>query len=261
MIRVHEVKVPSESIVRDAPFAEQVLPFVARRLGVDETEIRSVIIRRHAIDARKKPQLYDVFTVDVKVAKGVSLRVKGRVSKAKDPVYVFPGNKATNSLRPVIVGFGPAGMFCAYELALCGYQPIVIERGKDVDARMQDVKRFWEEGILNTESNVQFGEGGAGTFSDGKLNSGIKDPAGRIREVLNILVEHGAPEEILYEADPHIGTDQLRDVVKRIREHIVSLGGEVRFGTKLTGIEVRDGRVCAVSVGQRDRYNDPLFIR
>ena len=243
MIRVEQVRVPSEKIDRSVPFQEQILPYVAKKLKCRADEILSLVIRRHSIDARKKPVIYDVFTVDV----GMRLDDTEDGSLCINTLHrkTVP---SVDTLRPVVVGFGPAGMFCAYELAQQGYRPIVIERGADVDARVEAVERFWKDGVLLPDTNVQFGEGGAGTFSDGKLNSGIKDREGRIEKVLRIFVEHGAPENILYEAEPHIGTDLLRDVVKRIREHIIALGGEVRFCTKLNGIVVENGRVSAANV-------------
>jgi len=145
--------------------------------------------------------------------------------------------KATDIKRPVVVGFGPAGIFAALLLAKNGLKPIVIERGECVDERKESVDRFWNEGKLNPESNVSFGEGGAGTFSDGKLNTLVKDTFGRNKFVLEILVEYGAPKEILYDNKPHIGTDLLTGIVKSIREEIIRLGGEVRFDTKLIDIE------------------------
>ena len=146
---------------------------------------------------------------------------------------------------------GPAGLFCAYELALQGYRPLVIERGKCVEERKNDVKRFWETGVLDTASNVQFGEGGAGTFSDGKLATSVKDKDGRIHEVLKIFADNGATFEILYEQMPHLGTDMLPGIVKSIREKIIENGGEVRFETKLAGIAVSDGKVASVTVEGR----------
>ena len=260
MIRVFEIKLPCEEILFGVPFEEQLLPRVAKRLGIDASLILSLAVRRHAIDARKKPALFDVFTVDVSVAEGTVLHATGKVLEVEERSYAFPGDGDALRKRPVIAGFGPAGIFCAYELALHGARPVVIERGADTDTRVRDVERFWKDGVFHPASNVQFGEGGAGTFSDGKLNSGIKDKSGRIREVLNVLVEHGAPEEILYEAEPHIGTDLLRDVVKRIRAHIIALGGEVHFNTKLTGIEVEDGRVTAAIVESRRIETDTIVL-
>lgn len=148
--------------------------------------------------------------------------------------------------RPVIIGFGPCGMFAALTLARRGYKPIVIERGAEVSQRVKDVEKFWTEGILNPESNVQFGEGGAGTFSDGKLTTGIKDP--RIRKVLEDFVRAGADPDILYKQRPHIGTDVLRTVVKNIREEIIGLGGEVRFNTRFVEVKTKNKNVKSVVV-------------
>lgn len=145
----------------------------------------------------------------------------------------------------MIIGFGPAGMFAALYLAQCGVRPIVLERGLDVDSRKEKVRLFWEKGILDTECNVQFGEGGAGTFSDGKLNTGVNDPLSRI--VFEELVRHGAPEEIIYDAKPHIGTDKLSETVKSIRNGIISLGGEVIFGAKFTGYDAENGLLKSVT--------------
>lgn len=152
------------------------------------------------------------------------------------------------SHRPVIIGAGPAGLFCAYFLAMHGYQPVLLERGKDVDAREQDVEHFWATGELNPESNVQFGEGGAGTFSDGKLNTLVKDKDGKGRKVLEVFVECGAQEAILYENKPHIGTDVLKKVVRTMREKIISMGGEVRFQSQVTDICTENGRLKGVEI-------------
>lgn len=148
--------------------------------------------------------------------------------------------------RPVIVGTGPAGLFCGLMLARAGYRPILLERGETARKRKETVDHFWNGGTLVPNSNVQFGEGGAGTFSDGKLNTLVKDPAGRGRLVLKTFVEAGAPEEILYWNKPHLGTDVLIGVVEHIRKEIENLGGEVRFGTQLTDIDIRDGQVRGV---------------
>lgn len=154
--------------------------------------------------------------------------------------------------RPVIVGFGPAGMFCGLMLARAGFSPLILERGEDVDSRTQKVEAFWRGGELNPESNVQFGEGGAGTFSDGKLNTLVKDPSGRNKKVLEILAEAGADPSITYVNKPHVGTDVLSRVVKNIRQEIIRLGGEIRFGCKLTDFSEAGGRLISVTVSQRE---------
>lgn len=231
----------------------------AKILGVNSTDMSEIVILKHSIDARKKPQIFQVYTL------GVTLKDKGLEEKAvkrcknKNVVrntqkpYRFPmsGQKKLTH-RPVIIGMGPAGLFCGYMLARHGYKPVLLERGFDVDTRTKDVEAFWNGGSLNAESNVQFGEGGAGTFSDGKLNTLVKDKNGRNREVLRIFVEFGAPEQILYESRPHIGTDILKKVVVNLRNDIVKNGGEVRFGAKVTGFEVNDGILRAVVVNDSE---------
>lgn len=212
------------------------------------------IIRR-SLDARKKPDLFFVYTIDVDLphAQAVVKKLRNRHVTAIEPkTYVFPytiraeGSHIQTADRPVIVGSGPAGLFCALMLARAGLEPIVLERGEAVEKRTRSVQHFWETGELNPSSNVQFGEGGAGTFSDGKLNTLIKDPDGRIRFVLHEFVKAGADASILWEQKPHIGTDVLAKVVKEIREEIIRLGGEVRFETQLTDICVETQKMEAV---------------
>ncbi len=207
-------------------------------------------IVKSSIDARKKPEIYISYTVEVTglEERAVMKRCRDKSVSLAEPVcYRFPlsGVKELNS-RPVVVGTGPAGMFCGYMLALHGYRPILLERGQKVEERCRTVEAFWESGTLDTECNVQFGEGGAGTFSDGKLNTLVKDKEGRNREVLRILVEAGAPENILYEGKPHIGTDILVKVVQHMRSTILAHGGEVRFGTKMTELRMKDGKITGV---------------
>ena len=224
----------------------------AKVLNIPVAEIAKVEILKHSIDARRKPQIFQVYSLGVTLQK---LSEEKIVKKCKNPnilmndmvTYQFPetGSK-TLAHRPVVVGMGPAGLFCGYMLAIHGYQPILLERGFDVEQRSKDVEAFWNGGTLNPESNVQFGEGGAGTFSDGKLNTLVKDKFGRNKEVLRIFVEMGAPKEILYDSKPHIGTDVLKNVVANMREEIIKYGGEVRFGSKVTGIEIQNDMVCGV---------------
>ena len=255
MLRIGQLK------IKTGHTKEELERKVERALGVSREEIRSIEIRKRSIDARKKPEIYYVYTVDVKLTKVkkekaiLSRRKLKDVSEEKETSYEFPvrGEACEMEHRPVVVGSGPAGLFCAYLLAKHGYRPLLIERGAPVEERKKAVEAFWETGVLDTRTNVQFGEGGAGTFSDGKLNTLVKDPAGRNREVLKIFVAHGAPEEILYENKPHIGTDILIDVVRRMRESIEDSGGECRFYTKLTGISTGDGRVKEIRIEEQGK--------
>ena len=197
-------------------------------------------ITRQSVDARKKPEIYMVYTVEVSGVneKKIMQHPPKNVTKVSEKMYQFPsGGTQELKHRPVVIGSGPAGLFCAYLLAKHGYHPILLERGKDAESRKKDVEAFWENGTLDPESNVQFGEGGAGTFSDGKLNTLVKDKFGRSRFVMETFVEHGAPERILYEAKPHIGTDILIPVITGIRRSIQEMGGEVLFQSKVTDFE------------------------
>ncbi len=203
-------------------------------------------IVKESIDARKKPDIKLIYTVDFETNSKLKLPL------ANKEKIVYSDNKVSHvreEERPIIIGFGPAGMFAALALAEMGLKPIVLERGKKVEERAKDVKGFFEKGILNTESNVQFGEGGAGTFSDGKLTTGIKDK--RIQIVLNEFYEAGASKEILYKQKPHVGTDVLIKVVKNIREKIINLGGQVRFETKATKVLVEKEKVVGVEYEYR----------
>lgn len=236
MIRINQMKLNIEHTSDD--FERKIL----KTLCIKKEELQGFQIRKQSIDARKKPDLYYVYSVDVQVRD--EAKVKKTVRNNQIQFQVKPDSyhfevKGTKELthRPVIIGTGPAGLFCGYMLAAHGYQPILLERGADVDQRTKDVEAFWENGKLNLSSNVQFGEGGAGTFSDGKLNTLVKDKFGRNHEVLRIFAEHGAPESITYESKPHIGTDVLSAVVKEMRKYICAHGGEVRFHSQVTDIQ------------------------
>lgn len=254
MIRVSDVKLPLD--YND----EKIKTIVARQLNIDKGKIKSVSLFRRSVDARHKDNITFNASVDVEIAadeNSVLRRCKSnKVSISKPYRYTLPkcGKLPT---RPVVVGAGPAGLFSALILAQADQCPILIERGRSVDERTSDVKQFWTKGILRTDSNVQFGEGGAGTFSDGKLNTGTKDT--RSRKVLIEFVKHGAPEEILYNAKPHIGTDKLKGTVKSIREEIVRLGGEVRFETKLTSISHKDGKLRYITVENADGSTEEIY--
>lgn len=241
MIRITDLKLPIHGT------EEQLKKKAARALGLPMEAIVELQVFRRSIDARKKDQIHYVYVVDVLVKdeKKILAKTKGKnITVTPDFSYSFIQGKVKCNYRPVVVGFGPAGMFAALLLAEMGIKPIVVERGGDVESRHKAIEGFWKEGKLDTENNVQFGEGGAGTFSDGKLTTRIKDP--RCRKVLEELVEAGAPEEILYDAKPHIGTDLLRGVVQRVREKIISLGGEIHFFAKVTDIVVESGKVQGV---------------
>lgn len=231
----------------------------AKRLGVPAGDIESITLVKRAVDARDKRDVFFSCSVDVSLGRGERrLLTKfrdNRVQKAEPAAYRLPDAKPLRR-RPVVIGFGPAGMFAALILAKCGQNPIVLERGLPVDERQESVGRFWESGQLDADSNVQFGEGGAGTFSDGKLTTGTKDP--RIRQVLQEFAAAGAPEEILYDAKPHIGTDRLRGVVKSIRETVIGLGGDVRFGVTVTDFIIRDGVLRGLKTRSRSGVSETL---
>lgn len=234
MIRIHQLKLNIDHT--EADLRRKLL----KALRVREDALLSYQIEKQSLDARKKPELYYVYTVCVHLKNEKEFLKKkhsGNIQAAKEIKYHIDITGTGNLRhRPVVVGSGPAGLFCAYMLAHAGYAPILLERGMPVEQRMKDVTRFWEEGVLDAESNVQFGEGGAGTFSDGKLNTLVKDPVGRNRKVLEIFVENGAPEDILYINKPHIGTDLLVSVVSSMRGKILSWGGEVLFHTRMDRI-------------------------
>ncbi len=243
MIRINEITVDVGAGI------DTIKKEAAKIIGVDSSDFVSFELARESIDSRKRNNIKMVYSVDVELdADEESIAARFPINKVmfkERYQYVMPQNKRTSKLRPVIIGFGPAGMLCGLMLAKAGLSPIILERGNDVETRTKDVKDFWTHRRLNTNSNVQFGEGGAGTFSDGKLTTGIKDS--RCREVFNQLYAHGAPEEILYSARPHIGTDKLGGVVKNIREDIISMGGEVRFGCQMTDIIVANNFIHGVT--------------
>ncbi len=228
-------------------------PTAARILHLKEENIISSKLYRRSLDARHRNKI--VYCCSILVQTNVN---ETKLAKEiKDATIYIPDvyefKKSISAERPVVVGFGPAGMFAAYAFAMAGLRPIVIERGFDVDKRSRDIEEFFKGGALNPESNVQFGEGGAGTFSDGKLNTGIKDA--RCRVVLETLVNHGADDKILYESKPHIGTDILKVVVKNMRGAIKELGGEIFFGCRMDDILFENGRVTGIIVNKTEKIN------
>ena len=238
MIKINNIKIPINS---DIPIEEKIKK-VLKNEGFSDLKII-----KQSVDARKRNDIYFVYSVAVtcKNEKKLVNRLADRnvaYIEPKQPQRLICGSEKLFH-RPIVIGTGPGGLFCAYTLAKYGFRPLVFERGEDVDGRIKSVESFWNGGKLNTSSNVQFGEGGAGTFSDGKLTTRINDP--HCDTVLNTFAENGAPKDILFEAKPHIGTDILRSVVKNMRNEIIRLGGEVLFNHTLTGIEF-DGRMRSI---------------
>ena len=252
MIRISDISMPlhytDEALRRAA----------AKKLRTDVQTLKKLALVKRSVDARKKQDVRFVVTVDVETDgnedKLLSRVRDSHVTKAPKRTYAIPPH-GTLSQRPVVVGFGPAGMFAGLLLARAGLRPIILERGGSVEERQAAVNTFWQMRKLNPSCNVQFGEGGAGTFSDGKLNTGTKDE--RIFFVLQTLCEHGAPEDIPFDAKPHVGTDKLPQTVRAIREEIKSLGGEVRFNTQMTDLLVKNNAVCGV-VAETNGVNETI---
>lgn len=233
-----------------------------RLLGISEDSVQSAHIVKTSLDARKRTDVHFIHSVSVSLESGEQETVNrfsgNQVSlQLEQPLEVVVGSKKLEH-RPVIVGFGPAGMFAGLLLARHGYRPLILERGSEIDRRVTDVEQFWKTGALNPQSNVQFGEGGAGTFSDGKLTTRIGDS--KCGWVLKEFAAFGAPEEILYKAKPHIGTDRLREVVKNIRKEIIALGGEVRFDTMLTDLKIKSGKLAAAETASETIPAEVLIL-
>ncbi len=243
MIRVNEVKLSVDEDIKELKYK------ITKKLGINPQEVIDYTIFKESIDARKRDGVKFVYIVDVKVQdEGRVLRKNKNLQKSPNLEYVDV--KAGNEVLlnpPVVIGTGPAGMLAGLILARRGYKPILLERGQDVERRSATVEEFWKNRKLNTESNIQFGEGGAGTFSDGKLTTRIKDNM-RCRKVLEEFISAGAPAEILYAYKPHIGTDILKTVVKNIRQKIIDLGGEVRFNSKVTDIIRENGNIIGIQI-------------
>ena len=242
MIRIRDIALPPEADMAALSRA------AARLLRLKESEIRQIDVKRRSVDARKKHDVRMIYTVDVLVSGREEKVLKaarcGKAAIAQDAPYAPPAAAQALPQRPVVIGFGPAGMFAALVLAMAGARPIVLERGQDARTRSEKVQKFWNGGGLDPECNVQFGEGGAGTFSDGKLNTGTKNA--RIGWVLEQFADAGAGADILYDAKPHIGTDVLVEVVQNLRERILHYGGEVRFGAKVTDLLRENGALAGV---------------
>ena len=242
MIRIRDIVMPPEHNPHQLTFE------AAQMLGISASKIRQVRIVRRSVDARKKPDVRIIYTIDVAVDGNEKriLKLSGckRAQMAPTSFYKAPKTDKTMGKRPVVIGFGPAGMFAALILANAGLKPIVLERGEDAASRNAKVEHFFATGELDPKSNVQFGEGGAGTFSDGKLNTGVNNP--RIGWILSQFVKFGARDNILYDAKPHVGTDVLLTVVQNLRARVIKLGGEIRFNTQVTGLMTEGDRLIGV---------------
>ena len=256
MIRVRQIKVLVEN-----DNTEELLLKTSKKLNIKKNEIKKYKIIKKSIDARNKQEIYFVYEIEVDLENENNLKLSNDIIKIPKEEYLYP-QKGVERMknRPVIIGSGPAGLFCSYILAKLGYNPLVIERGEKVEDRINTVNNFWKTGKLNTNSNIQFGEGGAGTFSDGKLNTLIKDDNNRMKFVYETFVENGAQEEILYSYKPHVGTDVLVDVIKNIRKKIISLGGEFRFNTCLTGINIKDEKIESIVLNNAEIIDTDIVV-
>ncbi len=268
-VRIHEIKLNALECkgLETAQLETLLMKRAGRRLRLPAGSLRKVRIARESLDAREKPEVYRVFSLDVLDSDFMpeELLAEARRARCKAVLVTeeelsfpsgleFPAEE--DAMRPVIAGFGPCGIFAALTLAEAGLRPIVLERGASMEERMAAVERFWTEGILDPGTNVQFGEGGAGSFSDGKLTTGTKDPVHRL--ILKSFTQAGAPEDILYKQHPHVGTDVLRQVVVNLRRRIGELGGQVRFGTQLTGLTIGEEGLTAVEIRQRDGVREVI---
>jgi uncharacterized FAD-dependent dehydrogenase len=246
MYRIHQIKLRWDEPLEEIPRK------IGKKLGWkgNHPEILEWVIRKESIDARDKSQIFRVYTIDFQPLEPFKQGKDGLVELVKEDPWMPPpyGEKQLEH-SPVIVGFGPAGMFAALVLSEAGFHPVILERGASMEDRIHKVNQFWRDGILDEETNVQFGEGGAGTFSDGKLTTGIRDV--RIQKVFKELVEAGANPNILYKQKPHVGTDVLRKVVVEIREKIKRAGGSFQFQTKLTDLVFEEGRIMGVQMGEK----------
>ncbi len=248
MLRINQIKIPVTAIDNDDKSSEKKIlaEKLERIVGTKDYKLEGIV--KKSIDARKKENLSYSYSVEISSQHENQILSKNRnnnnIMSTTKQEYAFPVKKTGDGIRsPIIVGAGPAGYFCGLYLARAGYNPIILERGKCVNEREQDVLGFWQGGAINPESNVSFGEGGAGTFSDGKLNTGIKDKEGRIQAVVKDFICYGAPSDIAYVSKPHIGTDYLKGVMQSMRNDIISMGGSVLFETRFEGYEEWEGHI------------------
>lgn len=259
MIRLRQIKI---SVQKDN--LETLKKECSKLLKINIQDINNLTIHKKSLDARKKPKLFYIYEVDITTSKE-NIILKNNKSEniliAPKEKYIFniTGTKPLEN-RPIIIGAGPAGLFCGYMLAKHGYKPLIIERGEKIEDRANTVNNFWKNNQLNTESNVQFGEGGAGTFSDGKLVSQVKNTNNRGKEAFNILVENGAPEEIKYLNKPHLGTDLLKNIIINIRTQIIKMGGEFKYNTKLTNLKITNNKLETIELNNNTWLKTNILV-
>ncbi len=250
-VRVHNIKLPLDAEV------DEIKSAALKEANAKEKDCVAFKIVKQSIDARKK-QVSFVYSIDLELTKKVKVNGKNIIELInEEEKEITSGNKKLLH-RPIVVGSGPCGLFCALTLAKSGYMPLLLERGADVDTRTKAVESFWKNREFSSDTNVQFGEGGAGTFSDGKLTTRISDP--KIMKILRDFVKFGAPEEILYKAKPHIGTDILKNVVKAIRNEIINLGGEVRFNSKVSDIDIKGEKIRSVKLSSGEEIPCDVLV-
>ena len=254
MIRIRQVKVSIDKTFK-------LKTKIASKLKVKESEIIDYKIVKESIDSRHKPDIYYVYEVDVELKNEDNIIFNNDVFMSPNEEYYFTpkGNEKIIG-NPIIVGSGPAGLFSAYMLSSYGYKPIIIERGERIEERVKSVDNFLENGVLNPNSNVQFGEGGAGTFSDGKLNTMIKDKENIGKKVFEIFVECGAPSEIMYKNKPHIGTDILRNVIVNLRNKIINNGGKFLYNTTLTDIYIDNNELKEIVINNKEHIKTNCLV-
>lgn len=256
MIRINNIKLQYNHSEKD------LIDVIHNKYKIDKKDIIDFEINKKSIDARqKRNMIYFVYSIDLKVKNEEKYKELKNIQNISEKGYEPPkkGSKKLSS-RPIIVGSGPAGLFSGLLLAEEGYKPLIIEQGEPVNKRIEDINNFWNIGILKENSNIQFGEGGAGTFSDGKLTTLIKDKSGRIQKVFDEFVKSGAPKEIKYIKNPHIGTDVLRKVIYNIRKKIESLGGEYLFSSKLTNINIKNNKIESIEINNKDILKTEILI-
>lgn len=259
MIRLKQIKINI-----DEDNIDNIKRKCAKKLRIRESDILNMVIHDQSLDARNKPDLYFVYTIDISVPNEEFLLKKyGCNDIYASPIEQYKFNIEGTELlnnRPIIVGCGPAGLLCGYILAENGYKPILIERGETVENRVKTIEEFWNNNKLNINSNVQFGEGGAGTFSDGKLVSQVKDKMFRRKKVFDIFIECGVDKKISYVNKPHIGTDKLRNIIINMRNKIISMGGEFHYNTCLTNIKIKDNKISSIQINNDKWIDTDLLV-